>query len=193
MSLAKAGDAAPALLASLCCAAHAMPRHAVRGRRCIVCARCGHFVHTQTPAWCAVAYMACMAWTRADGERARGWSSQSQPRRACPPRLLPRARPTLPRRAQRTPSPATPQPGAGHRPHGPMPHHFTRPLLLLLVSSRRGSVSCVAAGGRTVLLCSSLLVLRKPQGECLCPSARKMIARLGPIALPSGSSVVLCR
>lgn len=115
VSLAKAGDAAPAvqaLLASLCVLC--MPR---RAARCIVRALLD--TRMAPVAWCAVACMRMRrmdARARTDGRVVQA-SSQRQPRCACPPRLLPRPRPTPPRRAQRTPSPATPRPAAGHRPH----------------------------------------------------------------------------
>ena len=126
-SLAKAGDAAPALSPS---------------PRCPACLRAGLFGHTHAPRRGARRGMRMRrhATARTGMEacvcvrgRARGPARRGRPRCACPARLLPRPRPTPPRRAQRTPSPATPtpRPAAGHG-HGPAPcphhHGFSREL-----------------------------------------------------------------
>ena len=150
-SLAKAGDAAPALSPSL---------------RCPACLRAGLFGRTHAPRRGARRGMRMRrhATARTGMEacvcvrgRARGPARRGRPRCACPARLLPRPRPTPPRRAQRTPSPATPtpRPAAGHG-HGPAPcphhHGFSRRAFLFfsfLPSSPALPAACRAATGAT--------------------------------------------
>ena len=193
-SLAKAGDAAPALSPS---------------PRCPACLRAGLFGHTHAPRRGARRGMRMRRHGRADRDGCvsvcvcvcvwpRAWSSAARPAAVrVPARLLPRPRPTPPRRAQRTPSPATPTPPAGRRPrHGPAPcphhHGFSRRAFLffsfLFYRARR---PCRQRAELRLARHDSVVNIPPswPWGMSLLHAGRSLLGGAAPLF--SGGSVIL--